>query len=56
MATTAKPNAIEIPSNPAPLGPTWAFPEITASPQPNNTRVNVPINSAKYFFVENGFD
>jgi hypothetical protein len=51
MATTANPKAIEIPNIPIPLGPVLDIPAITADPHPKSTRLNVPINSAPYFFM-----
>ena len=48
IAISAKPKAKAMPSTPMPLG--WPIlPAITAAPQPKNTRVKVPMNSAKYF-------
>src|ERR1017187_8571640 len=48
------PYAMAISANPkAKAMPRWptAVPDTTAAPQPKNTSVNVPINSAKYLFI-----
>jgi hypothetical protein len=51
IATTVKPKAIAVPDNPIPLGPAADIPAITAEPHPKRTRLNVPMNSAPYFFI-----
>src|SRR5450755_707693 len=52
IATSAKPNASEMPSGPS------ACPSNTAEPTPTNTSTNVPTSSAKYRFIPSseGFD
>ena len=51
IATIVSPNASAVATY-APLASAPLQPVIAATPQPTNVRTNVPISSAKYFFMK----